>query len=203
MHTTTASQPAPQQHRTGTRTGHGKGTRRALLVLSALCFSFAATIAVSNLGGGQAEASIGVDDYPLRATNAESTARDSWGFGTRQCVSFTAWRLRQHEQKAFTNHMAFAGKQVTWGSAYQWDDTARRAGLTISATPRVGAIAQWNSGEQSTYKHSIMTAGELGHVAYVVAVNADGSAVMEEYNGKVELGYSTRTTKAPRYIYFE
>lgn len=53
-----------------------------------------------------------------------------------------------------------------WGNANTWDNYARLSGWTVSAVPRVGAIAQADSGF-----------GRLGHVAYVEAVSADGSMI--------------------------
>ena len=57
------------------------------------------------------------------------------------------------------------------GNAYQWDDNAltdkgRKAGLAISSTPQVGAIANW----------------DFGHVAVVERVNSDGSILISESN---------------------
>jgi surface antigen/pimeloyl-ACP methyl ester carboxylesterase len=50
------------------------------------------------------------------------------------------------------------------GNASDWDDLARNAGIHISSTPQIGAIAQW----------------EYGHVAVVEKVNSDGTIVISE-----------------------
>src|SRR3712207_7634277 len=60
-----------------------------------------------------------------------------------QCVSFVAWREAQ------------AGRPMDnaaqhWGSALNWDNTARARGVWISSRPRVGAVAQWNRSEEHT-----------------------------------------------------
>jgi LysM repeat protein len=61
-------------------------------------------------------------------------------------------------------------RNVTWtGDAGWWYDNARAQGYSVGATPRVGAImVTWES--------------YLGHVAYVEAVNADGSWTVSEMN---------------------
>lgn len=56
----------------------------------------------------------------------------------------------------------------SWGNANTWAANAQAEGITVSATPRVGAIAQ-------------STAGGYGHVAVVVAVG-DGTVTVDEMN---------------------
>jgi surface antigen len=140
------------------------------------------------------------DDYPYRAY--ASNVSDRWGFTVRQCVSFVAWREAQagHPVSNATQH---------WGSAYNWDNTARARGVSISTRPRVGAIAQWNENERSAWyangssvPNGTVTAGGYGHVAWVRAVYADGSALIEQYNMFSSRSYSTMRVKAPRYLYY-
>jgi surface antigen len=140
------------------------------------------------------------DDYPYRAYT--SNVSDRWGFTVRQCVSFVAWREAQagHPVSNETQH---------WGSAYNWDNTARARGVWISSRPRVGAIAQWNENERSAWyangssvANGTITAGGYGHVAWVRAVYADGSALIEQYNMFNSRSYSTMRVKAPRYLYY-
>ncbi|MGB8652130.1 MAG: CHAP domain-containing protein, partial [Mycobacteriales bacterium] len=142
--------------------------------------------------------SSGVDDYPYRtdATNGF----DPWGFTKRQCVSFAAWRLAQHGH-------ALSNSRDNWGSAYTWDDTARRLGRTVTTHPVVGAIAQWNADESSPYyapgsatANGHFTAGGYGHVAWVKSVYADGSVLVEQYNLGGSRAYSVMRVKAPRYL---
>ena len=61
-------------------------------------------------------------------------------------------------------------RNVTWrGDAGWWYENARAQGYAVGATPKVGAImVTWES--------------YLGHVAYVEAVNADGSWTVSEMN---------------------
>jgi surface antigen len=141
----------------------------------------------------------GRDDYPYR-TQSDYYAVDRWGFTQRQCVSFAAWRLAQHGHTISNN-------RDNWGSAYTWDDTARRLGFTVTRSARVGAIAQWNAHESSPYYSSgssrangSFVAGGYGHVGYVKQVYSDGSALVEQYNMGSSRSYSVMRVKAPRYL---
>jgi len=59
---------------------------------------------------------------------------------------------------------------TNWGNAWTWDDYARLTpGWIVSGTPIVGAIAQTDN----TFD---------GHVAYVEAVNSDGTVTISEMN---------------------
>jgi hypothetical protein len=76
-----------------------------------------------------------------------------------------------------------------WGNANTWDDSARAAGITVSDSPIVGAVAQTDH-------------GSYGHVAIVTAITADGPMITEmnfDYNG----GVRTRLASPGefRYIY--
>jgi surface antigen len=148
-----------------------------------------------------APAAAGGDDYPYRS--ATTNAADRWGFTQRQCVSFVAWREAQagHPVSNHTQH---------WGSALNWDNTARARGVWISSRPRVGAIAHWNAGERSAWwangsrtANGYVKAGPYGHVGWVRSVNADGSAVVEQYNMAGNRSYSVMRVKAPRYLYYK
>ncbi len=68
-----------------------------------------------------------------------------------------------------------------WGNAQDWDNQAIAAGITISSTPKVGSIAQW----------------ENGHVAVVERVNADGTILISESS------YSPSSGSAADYLYKE
>ena len=137
------------------------------------------------------------DDYPYRADTTQSS--DPWGFTKRQCVSFAAWELKQHGTTVSN------GSQH-WGNARDWDEAARRLGRTVTTRPKVGAVAQWNAGERSTYYPDgggtgTVTAGSYGHVAYVTNVYADGSVRVEQYNMFGNRAFSAMHLRAPRYLY--
>lgn len=144
-------------------------------------------------------ASTGGDDYPYRY--ASGSPSDPWGFTERQCVSFVAWRLNQAGRP-------LSNASNSWGSALTWDDAARRLGRSITTSPSYGTVAQWNAGESSPYyangsssPNGFFTAGGYGHVAWVVAVYADGSALVQQYNISGNRSYSTMRVKAPRYLH--
>lgn len=168
--------------------------RRILVLLTALLSTAAVSLPLATPA-----LAVG-DDYPYRAYT--NNVADRWGFTVRQCVSFVAWREAQsgHPVNNITQH---------WGSAVNWDNTARARGIWISSRPRVGAIAQWNAYERSAwYVHGSSTAngsisaGGYGHVAWVRYVYADGSALIEQYNMSGNRSYSTMRVKAPRYLYY-
>ena len=163
--------------------------RLLVLVLSVLAL---ATV-------GAAPASAAGDDYPWRTDT--SWTSDWYGFTKRQCTSFVAWRIDQRGT-------AIKNSTQGWGGARNWDDTAARLGIPRSTRPVVGAVAQWNSYETSpyyssgsTYANGTMKAGSTGHVAFVQAVYADGSALVSHYNMSGARTYSTMRVKAPRYLY--
>lgn len=73
---------------------------------------------------------------------------------------------------------------TTWGNANTWDDRAEKDGYLIDHTPAVGAVFQTD-------------AGDLGHVAYVSAVDpATGDWTISEMNVQGLDIVSTRTFKA-------
>lgn len=73
------------------------------------------------------------------------------------------------------------------GDAHSWASRASSYGLTVSSTPIVGAIAQ-------------TSAGPLGHVAYVEAVNGD-SVVISEMNYQGWNVVSSRTVPSSSFTY--
>lgn len=140
------------------------------------------------------------DDYPWRTSTVN--AADRWGFTQRQCVSFVAWREAQ------AGHPLNNATQ-RWGSALNWDAAAVRLGKRVSTRPVRGAIAHWNAYERSPWwangsptANGYLTAGNYGHVGWVRSVNADGSAIVEQYNISGNRSYSVTRVKAPRYIYY-
>ncbi len=67
------------------------------------------------------------DDYPAYLRNAErDSIIDPWRFYNRECTSFVAWRMNSANHVDFQNFMD-GGR---FGSAYNWDDNARRLGYT-------------------------------------------------------------------------
>jgi surface antigen len=121
------------------------------------------------------------DDYPYSGGAIDQP--DPWSFLTRECTSFVAWRMNELGVN-FTN-----GMNGGWfGNAENWDDNARALGWAVDNTPTVNAIAEWEP--------YAFGASSLGHVAYVAAVNGDGTITIEEYNYGYAYNYSTRTIPA-------
>jgi surface antigen/uncharacterized protein YraI len=127
---------------------------------------------------------IGIDDYPYKGQRGI----DPWRFYKSTCTSFVAWRVNHNLGRKFWN---FTGG-VAWGDATNWDSAARAAGFRVDEHPTVGSIAQWRAGDAGSWS---------GHVAFVYAVNPDGSVQIEEYNSATPYGYGKRTVRAPRYIH--
>ena len=99
--------------------------------------------------------------YPYRNAPWPNEIADPWGMYMRQCVSYTAWKVA-----ASGRHMPYWGG---YGNANQWDDNARRAGIPVDGSPRVGDVAVSNN-------------GYYGHVMYVEAVYGDGTIYVSQYN---------------------
>ena len=139
------------------------------------------------------------DDYPWRTTDAGTG--DPWGFSLRQCVSWTAFKLAQRG-------VPLDNGAERWGDAANWDDTARRLGHGIGAEPVVGAVAHWNAGERAPQHlrgarrpNGWLVSASTGHVGYVTGVHADGSALVQQYNGDGTRSWSVVRVRAPRYLY--
>jgi surface antigen len=130
--------------------------------------------------------------YPW--ASGSTTGRDAWGFTTRQCVSYVAWRLDRVGRPIYTRQ--------GWGSASGWDDVARRKGVRVTSRPAVGSVAQWNAGESSRLSggRGTFAAGSYGHVAWVTQVYSDGSVQVAQYNGTGTRSYSTMRVFAPRFL---
>lgn len=128
------------------------------------------------------------DDYPdVWRLAPQNSSFDAYGFPNRQCTSFVARRLAVRSQYALP---------VPPGDAHLWDDRLAPY-AAVDATPAVGAIAHWNANENA----GGLGAGPLGHVAWVQAVYADGSVLVEQYNLGPDGTYSQFRTRAPRYIH--
>jgi surface antigen len=98
------------------------------------------------------------------------------GYNAGQCTAFVSWRLYQRNNLPFHNY--YGGSH--FGNANTWDEAARAEGIPVNGTPTVGSVMQSD-------------AGSYGHVAWVAALNADGTILVEEYNYGNPLHYGTRT----------
>jgi surface antigen len=144
-------------------------TNATLVTTLALCFWLppppaTATPAVT---AGHA-AGPDTDDYPLRF-GASDTA-DPWGFASRECTSFVAWRIRTGLGiEDFTNRW----RGGRFGDARNWADNAAALGLPVNDRPVPGSVAVFPPGVDG--------AGAVGHVGYVIDAGP-GTVGIEDYN---------------------
>lgn len=123
------------------------------------------------------------DDYPWKHDSVAPNNRqiDKWRLYTRECTSFTAYRLSS------VNHFELPG---AYGNGGQWGGRARREGYRVDMNPAKGSVA-WLDG------------GSYGHVAWVADVSGN-NVVIEEYNwaranGTFDYSYHTRTQPISAY----
>jgi surface antigen len=115
------------------------------------------------------------DDYPW-ATAGYSLSPLNYYY--RQCTDFVAWRLnRDVGSYAAPFRWQWSDLTPNGGDASQWKAAWNAHGWTVSAKPVVGSVAWF---------------GWDNHVAYVKAVNDNGTVLIEEYN-YVNRVYSQRT----------
>lgn len=126
------------------------------------------------------------DDYPYGKGPIDASS--PLGYYTRECVDFVAWRL--NSQNGITKApFQFSG----YGHALSWRQNAVSKGFAVDKKPTVGSVAWWGNGVSA-----VTTAGGYGHVAIVSQVNADGSIVVEQYNGMAyPNGYKYSTDTIP------
>jgi surface antigen len=96
------------------------------------------------------------------------------------CTWYANGRLRE---------LGYSGTSLSrlLGNAYEWANQARNAGIPVGTSPRVGAVAQWNT----------------NHVAVVEQVNSNGTIVISE-SSYPDFLYKQRTISASNpsnYIY--
>lgn len=102
------------------------------------------------------------DDYPYRIGRQV----DPWGYYTRQCTSFVAFRLNK------VNGFTVA---ASYGNADQWGYRAKQNGYQVDMNPTLGSVAWWNT----------------MHVAWVSGIYGD-MVEIEEYNINGNTSYNKR-----------
>ena len=141
--------------------------------------------AMQSIGFGSVPAGTpGGGGYPGKWANAPLDAYvDPWGLYTRECVSYTAWKV--HSTGRFVPH--FGGM----GNANQWPSTVAKYGIRSGSTPKKGSVAMW-------------PIGYYGHTMYVESVNGDGTITVSDYNLNWDGLYRkyTRSAAGLTYIYF-
>ena len=113
---------------------------------------------------------------------------DPWRFYFRECTSFVAWRLNNDNGLDFDN---FYGG-IQWGNAREWRAAAEALGIRVDNEPAVGAV-YW----QDANFHCSAS----GHVAWVKALNGDGTVVIEHYAGGSYQERSTPISYASAFIH--
>jgi|SRR5579859_7000146 len=98
-------------------------------------------------------------DYPW--PTVDTFVSDGHGYYQGECVSFAAWAIRT-DGRSHTKSPDRLGNASAWTGAY------------VDSAPQVGDVAQWDANSHG--------AGSAGHVAYVTAVNTDGTITVNEYN---------------------
>lgn len=119
-------------------------------------------------------------DYPWGSSNcgmlgyfstggADGNGGDGYGYGCRQCASYAAWRVAKE-----TGYYP-----VNWGNAK--DFPASASGLfPIGSTPKAGSLAVMTGSAAGNFE---------GHIAWVEAVNGDGTILVSQYNYNYGAGY--------------
>ncbi len=115
----------------------------------------------------------GTSGYPYSAIDVP----DRWGFYTRECTSYAAWKWNVVLGRSFYN------TRVGEGHAYNWPNLARDQGYAVVSSPRAGAIVSW--------ARDVSRGMPYGHVAIVEGVNSDGTINVSEYNWN-KYAYSER-----------
>jgi surface antigen/ribosomal protein L24E len=135
------------------------------------------------------------NDYPW--ASVAPTGYSPLGFSYRFCTDFVAWKLNEAEGATS------APWKFTWstldfpdgdGDAVGWRQGAINSGYEVNTVPAIGAVAWWGA----------EVGGGLGHVAYVSAVNPDGTVDVEEYNYNVPNEYDVRNeVRADAYLHID
>jgi surface antigen len=118
------------------------------------------------------------DDYPWRDAAIKTLSPLRYVY--RECVDFVVWRLNR-DVGSTSAPFAYDWGYLTPGNgnAAAWKGAWEKHGWPVSNTPKAGDVAYWAN----------------NHLAYVKAVNADGTVFLEEYN-VIKYTYSTRTIPA-------
>lgn len=131
-------------------------------------------------GGARVVANSGNDSYPSPWRDYPlDTFLDYWGMFSRECVSYTAWKVNE----AYGNMPYWGGI----GNANQWDDNARRMGIPTGNTPKPGSVG-------------IINGGKWGHAVWVEAVEGN-QVLVSEYNYDWAGGFRRAYYPASSFVY--
>lgn len=119
--------------------------------------------------------------------NTTPCISDNWGFCKWNCTSYAAWKVRENYLSNFENYYTYNNVSTNYGHAFTWTNAATSHGFDVSTTPSKGAVAVWQP------NRGYASISEVGHVAYVEDINADGSIVISQYNENLMGAYSEAT----------
>ncbi|MFC6357083.1 CHAP domain-containing protein [Luethyella okanaganae] len=131
------------------------------------------------------------DDYPWpgEPIGDQGGGISPIGYNYRECVDFVAWRLNRDAGSTDSPwKWTWGDLTPNGGNASEWARAWQDHGWVTSHDPVPGAVA-WFTGN---------------HVAYVQAVNDDGTVALEEYNQNYDHAYHRRTVQSgevPLYLY--
>ena len=145
------------------------------------------------VGGYTASSDGSNGGYPSLWANAPMNSYiDDWGMYSRQCVSYVAFKVANTY-----------GNMPNWGgigNANEWPRNARNGArmpggrvIPTGTTPKVGSVG-------------VVSSGQYGHVAWVEAVNPNGTIRISHYNVNWTGNYAVWDNLSPSYfdtyIYF-
>lgn len=117
------------------------------------------TIGDASKGGYPWEAGCTVNANAWSFGGPNGNGTDPLGYGCRQCVSYTAFKVGQRTG----NYPRY------WGNANMWPASARASGYQTGSTPRANSVG-------------VIMSGQYGHTVWVDSVNADGTLTISQYN---------------------
>jgi hypothetical protein len=164
----------------------------------------------STPSSGPPPVNVGSDDYPWSPlcvpasgdcvagrVACSGNCSDPWGNWYGQCVSFVAWKIyelyggtQRPSTAQGTQNQGWAPSNPgvngdplngTWGNAANWANAAAARGFTVTQTPAVDDVAQWNANSKGM--------GGNGHVMMVVAVSQGNYITVAGYNTHLNSAY--------------
>jgi len=132
---------------------------------------------------------------------------DPWDGLYGQCVSFVGWKIYElyggtqrpspaqgvQNQNWRPSDPGVNGDPInsTWENASNWANAAAADKFTVTQTPAVDDVAQWNADSHGM--------GDAGHVMMVVAVNPGVSITVAGYNTQLNSAYAEWTISWDNY----
>ncbi|HEY0869138.1 MAG TPA: cell wall-binding repeat-containing protein, partial [Acidothermaceae bacterium] len=93
-------------------------------------------------------ANVNPSSYPGASLTPDTPDGDGWP--ARECTAYVVWWLDQHDVEIHASTLIGPAGSHTLGNAGGWDAAAKAVGWAITATPVVGAVAQWHDNESTS-----------------------------------------------------